>query len=343
MNLREAAGVPEGIYEAANKIYNRILSWVDKSPKKKNTTEIDFTFRGDFRISDLNFSSVKVKIGLERFKKIDTPQVVTMINKSESKKTPDFKLEPIKLKTFDLVIVLGLPEDWDLKNLKSFFEQNKKDIVESITHELKHYYDHHKIEYDEPRSRALYQASLKSISGFRPIDFFFHNLYFSSANENLVRPSELIAAIKNNEISQKDFLEFLKNHEVYKRYKEIANFNLEEFNREILSDKKLNKFLKKAGFNPDQMSDKKKIKKIHDIIYKVLSNLQIQEFQSMITHSFVEKLLGFEGEKQKVFEKFISRTKRFKKPEDFMKYYEKYFQYIGDRMLRKISKVYSLI
>ena len=62
----------------------------------------------------------------------------------------------------------------------------------------------------------------------------------------------------------------------------------------------------------------------------------------MIKTNFLEELLGFQDEKKKVFDKFVSRVSRFENPKDFVKYYEKFFNYIGDKMIRKISKLYAI-
>jgi hypothetical protein len=343
--LREALGVPNNIYDVSKSVYQRILSWVE------NLDESDFKdgeganklFRVNLRIADYHFSSLKVKLGVEEHKKVKEPEIMSMIFRSESQKTEDLKLEPIKKKTVDLIIIMVVPLGYDYDELQEFFVSNQNDIVESISHELKHAYDHFKKLYDSPQEKAEYQATIQLGFGFEPLDRFVHDIYFSSANENLVRPTEVASAIQNNKISQKGFIDFLKSNDIYRNLKRISSFNLENFKQDILRDeKKLKKVLKAVKMKPNKMSDEEKIDAVFKILYATISNARISNFQEILTHNFFEQLMGFEGEKQKVFERFIKRNQRFENPEDFVKYYEKYFHYIGDRMLRKIAKLYAI-
>ena len=123
-----------------------------------------------------------------------------------------------------------------------------------------------------------------------------------------------------------------------------ADFNVENFKKEILSDKKnLNKLLRKVKIKPSELSDEEKINEVFKILYSTLANNTIRNFQEILKTSILEEILGFHGEKQKIFEKFIRRISRFQKnPEDFVKHYAKYFNFIGDRMIRKISKLYAI-
>jgi len=343
--LKEALGVPGNIYEVSKKVFQRILSWVE------NLDESDFeggegantTMRVDLMIADYHFSTLKVKLGIEEHKKVKEPELLSMISRTQSKKTDNFGLENIKRKTVDLVIILIVPKGYDYDEIPEFFKKNQNELVESISHELKHVYDHFKKIYEKPQQRAEYNASLQSAFGVEPLDRFAHDLYFSSANENLVRSTEIASAIKNNQISQKDFLEFLKNETTYKNLKRISQFDINTFKNQILNDKKnLDKLLKRVKLKPNKMTDEEKIQSALQILYSSIVNARISNFQEILTHNFFEQLLGFEGEKLKVFNRFIERNQRFRNPEEFVKYYEKYFHYIGDKMLRKISKLYAI-
>ena len=166
----------------------------------------------------------------------------------------------------------------------------------------------------------------------------------TSANENLVRPSEVLSAIKANKISQKDFLNFLTNHTTYQNFKRIQNFNFEQFTQDILSKpKQVDKFLRKLGLDPTTMRDKTKIRKVLEATYNYIVNTTISNYSDMLKQSILDELIGFQGEQQVMFTNFIKKVTRFKKPEDFYKYYEKQFKYVADEMIRKISKVYSLV
>jgi hypothetical protein len=345
-NLKEAVGVPENIHETSEKIYKKVFNWV------KNLKEEDLQpgvgaqkdFRGQFQIADYPFSTVRVKIGVEPHKKISQPELMSMSVQTQSKKTEDFKLETIKSKTVNILILILVPKGWDYSELPSFFEKNKNEILENFSHELKHAYDHHKKEFDNMETRAIYQGVVGTGIGIDAVDRFIHDIYFTSANENLVRPSEVLSAIKANKISQKDFLNFLTNHTTYQNFKRIQNFNFEQFTQEILSKpKQLDRFLKKLGLDPTNMKDKDKVRKVLEATHNYIVNTTISNYGDMLKQSIMDELIGFQGQQQVMFRNFIKKVLRFKKPEEFYKYYEKQFKYVADEMIRKISKVYSLV
>ncbi len=345
-DLKEAVGVPSNIHETSEQIFKKIANWV-KNLKKEDLEPgvgAQKDLRGSFNIADFPFSTVRVKLGVEPHKKVKEPELMSMSVQTESRKTEDFKLKSIKSKSVNILILIVVPIDWDYSQLTSFFQLNKSEIVQSLSHELKHAYDHHKKIYDKMEDRAIYQGTVGAGIGIDAIDMFIHDIYYTSANENLVRPSEFLSAIKSNKISQKDFLNFLTNHTTYQNFKRIQNFNFEDFTQRILSKpKQVDKFIKKIGLDPTNMRDKTKVKKVLEATYNYIANSSITNYQEILKQSFLDELIGFQDERQKMFNDFIKKMYRFKKPEDFYKYYEKEFKYVATEMIKKISKVYSLI
>jgi hypothetical protein len=345
-NLKEAVGVPANIHETSEKIYKKVFNWV------KNLKEEDLLpgvgaqkdFRGQFQIADYPFSTVRIKLGVEPHKKITEPELMSMSVQTQSKKTEEFKLQTVKSKTINILILILVPKGWDFNELPSFFEKIKNEIIENFSHELKHAYDHEKKEFDSMEKRAIYQGVVGGGIGIDAIDRFIHDIYFTSANENLVRPSEVLSALKANKISQKDFLKFLTSHSTYQNLKRIQNFSFEQFTKDILSKpKQVDKLLKKIGFDPTTMRDKTKVRRVLEATYNYIVNTTITNYKDMLKQSMWDELMGFQGEQQVMFTNFIKKVTRFKKPEDFYKYYEKEFKIVADEMIRKISKVYSLI
>jgi methionine synthase II (cobalamin-independent) len=110
----------------------------------------------------------------------------------------------------------------------------------------------------------------------------------------------------------------------------------------LSNPKQVNKFLKKIGLDPTNMRDKTKLRKVLEATYNYIANSNINSFKEILTQSFLDELIGFQDERQVMFNNFIKKMYRFKKPEDFYKYYEKEFKYIATEMIKKISKVYSL-
>ena len=343
--LREALGVPQNISEISEKAFNRIYSWVKKLDEDDFVPGIgaNVIFRVDYNIADYKFSTLKVKLGVDEHPNAIVPEMISMAVRSQSKKTDDFKLEPVKTKTVDVVMVMVVPEGFDFEELPDYFLENEDELISNLSHEFKHIYDHFKKKYEYPAERAEYQSAIGMGFNFEPLDRFIHDIYYSSANESLVRPSEIATAIKRGKISQSKFLEFLRNNDTYVNLKRLKDFDIEKFKQQILSDKKgLNKLLRKLKYKPKEMSDDERVQAALQILYSTVTNAKIQSFQEILKTSFLEEILGFQNEKQKVFEKFVKRSSRFKSGEDFVKSYEKYFNFIGDRMIRKISKLYAI-
>jgi len=343
--LKEALGVPHNIYEASEKCYKRIYNWTKRLSEKdfEGGMGASVAFRVDFNIADYNFTTLRVRLGIERHSSFSEPEIMSMVTQTQSKKTEDLKLDPIKTKTVDLVIVLVVPEEFEYSELPEFFEKNKNEIIESISHELKHAYDHAKKLIDHPEERAGYQSVMQLGFGVTALDRFIHDIYYSSANENLVRPTEIASAIKNNQISQKDFLKFLQNNETYQNLKRISEFNIEKFKQDILKEKgAVGALLRKFKYKPSKMSDDEKIQVIFNILYKSIVGAKIEVYKDIITQNFLENIFGFKDEKEKIFKKFINRNTKFTNPEDFVKFYEKYFNFVGRNMLKKVSKLYAI-
>ena len=343
--IKEALGVPDNISEIAEKAFQRVYSWVKRLDKDDfiEGQGANVVFRVDYNIADYEFSTLKIRLGVDEHPKAIEPEMISMSVRSQSKKTDDFKLEPVKMKTVDLVMVMVVPEGFDYNELPEYFHKNENELIANMAHEFKHVYDHFKKKYEYPSERAEYQSAIGMGFDFEPLDKFIHDIYYSSANENLVRPSEIATAIKKGQISQSNFLNFLRSNDTYVTLMRLRDFNFENFKEQILSDKKgLHKLLRKVKMKPTQMSDEEKFKAALQILDSSITNAKIANFQEILKTSFFEELLGFQGEKQKVFEKFIKRSSRFKSGEDFVKSYEKYFNFIGDKMIKKISKLYDI-
>ena len=58
--LLERLGVPEGITETAEKLYEDFMKDLEKSNYNENKNEYEFYFNVDYKISDLDIDSVKV-------------------------------------------------------------------------------------------------------------------------------------------------------------------------------------------------------------------------------------------------------------------------------------------
>jgi cell fate (sporulation/competence/biofilm development) regulator YlbF (YheA/YmcA/DUF963 family) len=343
--INEALGVPNNLYETSVLLYNKML------PKLKNITidslnddeEYTIGFQDKFRIADFEFSKVFITFHFKFIQDISKPEILSMSVESESEKTKDARLKMIRKKTLKLNIKIILPSEFEFENLTDYIKSVKNEMIESLSHELKHSYDAFKKMYDDPIERAIYNAVSGKQFGIWTIDRFLHDIYYTTVNESLVRPSEVAAAIRNNQISQKEFLKFLRDSETYKNLKRISEFSYEKFRSEIGNEmEKVNSLLKHLGFKVKKMSDEKKIDEVLRLIMVNVSNWSIEELKNILTSNFIEIVMGFEGQKAKIFNRFMRRMQGFKSPEEFFKFYEKLFHEVGEKMIRKIAKLYAI-
>lgn len=344
--IKEALGVPDNLYETAVDLYNRIIP-------KFNNFDIDLLdendtfrigFQGKFRIADFEFSKVFITFHFEHSKKLKSPEIVGMSVESQSQRTPDMKLKMLKQKTLKLNVRMFLPEEYNYGMLQDFIKSERNDMIESLSHELKHSYNAFKKIYDNPYERALYSGVSGKRFGIWPIDRFFHDIYYTTVNESLVRPSEVAAAIRNNNISQKDFLKFLYDTDTYKNLKRLSEFSYEKFKSEIAQKMdRVNLLLKHiGGYKLNKMSDEEKIDEVLRLVMVNVANWTIDEFKEILTSNFLEELIGFEGEKERIFKRFMHRYQKYKTPEEFFRFYEKLFNHVGNNMIRKIAKLYAI-
>lgn len=343
--LSEALGVPDNLYETALEVYEKIFPKIQNFDISDLDDEDTYTigFQGNFRIADFDFSKVFIKFHMIHNPNVEKPEILSMSVENESKKTRDFRLKNVKKKTANLNITVILPDDYNYKDLTDFLRKEKKEVIESLTHELKHFYDAYKKIYDNTFERALYAGVSGKQFGIWPIDRFLHDIYYTTINESLVRPSEVAAAIRNNEISQKDFLKFLQDNDTYKNLRRISNFTYEGLREEVANEmERVNLLLKHLNYKTKKMSDEEKIDEIMRLVMVNVGNWSTAAFKDILTTSFFEEIVGFQGEKERIFKRFMNRNRRFEDPKDFFKYYEKLFKFVGENMIKKIAKLFAM-
>lgn len=341
--IDEAAGVPENIVETAERIYSLVSDVVASSDFKNIQNKNGFLFKENFRISDLEFNLARFRFVFQ-VKEQEAPVMFEQMNVRFEGKFDDSKLVYNRYKDLELDItnLLFINEEANYDNIKEYFINEKKEIIEFIAHELKHYYDFFKMGKYKLKDKAVYDANNVAVFNLVPVDNFIYLLYYSSAFENLVRPTELYAAIKQNGVKQKDFYNFLLNHDIYLMTKVLKDFTYENFKQE-LKDKymdRVDEILKSFG-KSDVTDPDEKINLIMKLLYTTITNEKLAIFKSKL--SMFRKIKFIYKSQNDAYEDFKKNVARFKSYDDFFKHHEKEFNFVGDRLFKKISKLYSLL
>jgi hypothetical protein len=238
-------------------VSNILLNWLSDIMTDKGQ---EIIIKDKFTISDFNFNTINLNVKVIELEQIKKPTYANFRVGSTSEKTKNFKLKNIVSENINLEITIAVPINYNLSKLDLFFKKNRELIIEKISHELKHAYDHFKAPYERTVKRAEYDAVQVKSFGIKSIDDFLYNVYFISFSENLTRPSELISAIKNNKVSQKEFLNFLRKNETYKTLVNISKFTLNNLRRKLKREmKQVNDFFDKmrnhSNIDPKNMTE----------------------------------------------------------------------------------------
>ena len=360
--LNEALGVPEGILEVAEEVYDKIAN----TNFRYNIVEVfeDSSGKGNiistpFKIGDLTFKKIRLIINV-----MPNPEVnIVLLNGlsilHESRMTGIGTLSNVKNDNLVVLINFYCPgdeygdptiSDKQIKSeIKNHFTQKKNTLISSIAHELKHGYDINKRPYENVINRSKYHASNKFILfPVKQIDDFYYLLYFVSMAETLVRPAEVMSLIKSQQITKKDFLNFIKSNETYQILNYIRNMTFEKFYNELLGDvsnikKTLSEIKKNLGynFNITNKSDEEIVNLFLNIIKDLFEKHSMDFIKEIISESpflnifFSENVEFYLMDISKKLKKNISGKEYFKS--EIKNNAKK-----ADLVIRKLAKLYAM-
>ena len=241
-------------------------------------------------------------------------------------------------------------------------EEERDEHVSALAHEIKHKYDKQSKTYDRIGPDAVYQATQRrGTFGIPAIDRdFYRHMYYIHSIENLVRPTEVAYSMRRKNITKSQFKDFLENNRVYDEILKIKNFTFEDFISKLKEQEdRLDGLLEYIGEDPSNMSIDEKINKVLELVYVDLVNNRMDLFMQM-TEGPMDDFLTFGAqlgmippgseEKMKQLQKtneirrkFLSRTMRYEKnPIKFFEDEFEEFNYVANKMLKKISKLYAM-
>lgn len=363
--ITEALGVPDNILDAADMLYDII----EQDIKSINTIQDDYTFDGEinFELGDkkkIKIDSYELKVNIEEIE--DEEGVLDIISMgmggSFGFNRDNFMKENQPSTKLELSITFAVGENWSPEGLIDKMEEERDDHVSSLAHEIKHKYDKQSKQFGLIGPDAEYQATQRRGNfGIPAIDrVFYRHMYYIHAIENLVRPTEVAYSLKRKNITKSQFKEFLENNRVYKELVEIKNFTFYDFISQLKEqEERLDKLLEHVNEDPSNMTIDEKINRVLELVYIDLVNNKMQLFVTMTEHA-MDDFLRFGGqlgllpsgaeEKIKALEKtdeirqkFLSQTIKYEKnPTKFFEDEFEKFQYVANKMLKKISKLYDM-
>jgi hypothetical protein len=349
--INEVLGVPDNILTVSEEIYDDILREVDNLERKANEYKMGiFSQKGFYTIDDYNIVEIDLTINLYPHNDFNIvgASVKGMMNKSI--RGGRAVMSNIKGSEVELNIDFTVPKDWELDEFKSFFKQEKNEILSSLSHELMHKYENQKNEFADLKERGKYVAS-KELMGFMPplSDFSFF-IYFISKIEAVVRPTEVSMNLRRHNVKPEEFLKFMLTNKTHETLVKIRNFSFDDLKNEIkefVKDPNNGKKLDYFFYNsldiknfPD-LSDDEKVEEVLHAYHLLFLDYSIRSIMDMIFAPITPKWFHKMGND---LEALIKRERNFKNSTDnFFKKMEKSFKFEANKMLRKIYKLYAML
>ena len=341
--LVERLGVPEGILDIAEEIYPEILLSIGNNDTVGMLENSSMYVKGNFNINDFNFN--RILFNYKIFEGDDL-EIIGMSQSTNSKLTDKYKLKTVPNDGMvELTIFISGPKSIKGLNIKELFEENKKTVISSLSHELKHSYDDYKNSLGDVQLRSNYEVYTKERFGVRPIDSFLERLYFTSSIESLVRPTEVASLLKMGNITKKEFYDFIKNDRTYKLLTELSKFNIEDWRNEIKEyiPEIIEFFESLEVEGVDVLDEDEIVDEFLKVCYVVIKNWKTEETHNIFVNKEIEYLIGFIPEKEQMFRKHLNKINRF--GNDYKKYYEyeaKTIRYVADNLRKKIAKLFDM-
>lgn len=347
--IKEVVGVPAGILKSAEQLYNNLLNALE------DTNDMEFVFRGTykeefsfptkFKINELDITSVDVLVNYNVVKndKLELAGAGYMgeLGVNYRRFMVIFMNEPNEV---NLSMDFLIPNDREIvfEELIEYMYENKSLIVSTLAHELKHAYDGFKRPNRKITTQADYQANTKAegygIGAFRK---FYMMLYLATTIEQLVKPTEVASRMNIGNINQKDFLEFLLKDRTYEDFNNLRNYSMDELISDLLKqEKKLRSFDQFKNLSQEEF-----INQLLKVGYISLTQEKIDSVEEFVLKDN-DRLLNMMGIDTPNMEYFIKQVNNYKKyannPKDFFIKEIKFLNIVGDKMIKKLGKLYSI-
>ena len=357
--LSEAVGVPKNIIESASELYEIVLSQIknlDRHDTKQEFYEEDL----NLSISDYIIDELDLTVTIDEIDGYDGPVVMASAGVSNDFTFDRDVLMKVNYKdnSIDLYLNFISPESgWEPQEVYQFFIEDKVNLISILAHEMKHKFDKQKKLADLIGNDADYQTYSSSglEFGIPIINEFMRYSYFIQGVENLVRPTEMATRMKLNGITRDKFRDFFENDKVIVELKQIRNFSYDYLIEKLKEQMdRVDGLLSHANVPYETMNEDEKIEVVMDIVYVNLLSAKKDNFDRMTSDGnemrrSLMRILGRGNDDQdegfdSVRNKFLNHISKYQNNvhKFFVDECER-FNYEATKLIKKISKIYSLI
>jgi hypothetical protein len=353
--LKEEVGVPSGIADSAKVLYTDLISRLKRKTITGNSN-FDLVFKnkdGKYSFSDFkDFENIKIEFEFVEYDEAENPSrsgilIMGLGHQGEAQLNDLFDLVNVVNKTITLSITLAIPisiPEITNKDIIKLLIDNQEMIISSLAHELKHAYDGYKKPTEKLKNRASYSAYSSVRTGIHEVDEFIYFLYFITTIENLVRPSEIYSLMQQGNITREDFLNFISSNRTYQTLKKINDFSVNGMISALKEKPEaMDNFISKNSTYDVPVDIDKKIEIFFNVLYFELSKNILMRALRILKNNFFETLFGVSEEKQKFLDAYETEILRFKNnPLKYFEFQEKKFKFVSEKMMKRLSKLYSL-
>jgi hypothetical protein len=349
--MEEALGVPEGILDAGEEVYDLIVQELDDfNGDIEDLNNDGFEINHEFTIGGHTFNRVKVKFDIEEHPQAKNVDMAGMSSENQSELDDTLVLRSVR---DPQEVIIGfkfyIEPGKGVEEITNYLKKYRNEDVPSLSHELKHAFRDVKQKGDSLKSRASYMSNQHARDMFGFInemrDFAF-NSYFIHAVENVVRPTEMASEMRMNNVSRKDFLKFFLNTEIVKRLKEIQNFSYDGLKEQLLSEENIEKIKELFDVIDEDYvgkTDEEIVGRFLRLYLVNITNKKNELVNQFLTSNFAEMMFGLQGDKDKFFRKYVAQTTKFGNDYDaYFRNEEKYFHRVATMMFKKLAKLYAM-
>jgi len=369
--IDEVAGVIPNVNATANKLYKGIISsiesdnWSVDDWQQKESKELKFY--GDFNVGEFNIDTAEINLII---KDVNIKEILALhemglaISANVNRDTYEFNQTLPEEKIMIQIIFVTDFDNEDVKSLGDEFndylvnwlETNKTKIISSLSHEVAHAYGVLKKHPINTLQRAYYEGT--QMIGFpkiEPMREIIFDFYFSHFIENLVRPNELDTMFKTNKVTPKQFYKALTSSRVYTRFKRMRDMNYENVIEDLKNNyiNEINELFVYANA-PDSVLNLPDDEKIIEFLDFTSSQLRgatehvLNEFVLEPLDMMMVRVLGNNSLSADKRDYIIKNTSKIMKrfPEDGVKFLKNTIKDMnreGDKMTKKISKLYHIV